>query len=198
MAADIKKIISNLFEFYDFRNKTVISVGAGGGQMVEYGRPARQVYAVDNSREALAALQQKLAGSGLEDKFTLVHCDFSSCDLNADVLVFEFCLHEMPDPAAAIAHAGKLAGDILVLDHWPGSEWAFCVSEEEKVARSWEALNSVHPRKIAMYEAVQFFGDYEELYRKVLPMGDVSIRRIRPFVGRTDFTIPMSYGFALL
>ncbi|MDD8013676.1 MAG: class I SAM-dependent methyltransferase [Acidobacteriota bacterium] len=198
MATDIKKIIGNLLAFYDFPNKTVISVGAGGGQMVEYGRPARRVFAVDNSREALAALQQRLAGSGLEKKFSLVHCDFSSCDLNADVLAFEFCLHEMPDPAAAIAHARKLAGDILVLDHWPGSEWAFCVSEEEKVARSWEALNSIQPRKTVMYETVQFFKDYEELYRKVLPMGDVSIGRIRPFIGRTDFTIPMSYGFALL
>lgn len=37
MATDINQIIDNLLNFYDFKNQTVISVGAGGGQFFEYG-----------------------------------------------------------------------------------------------------------------------------------------------------------------
>jgi SAM-dependent methyltransferase len=198
MATDIKKVIRNLLSFYDFKDKELISVGAGGGQFIEYGRTARSVIAVDNSAEALDNLRQGLAGSGLEGKFTLVHSDFQRCDVKGDVVMFEFCLHEMPDPAQAVERARKMADDLLVLDHWPGSEWAYYVSEEEKVACSWQALQAFHFRNEQKYEAVQFFRDYEELYRKVRAMGEVSIRRIKPFIGRKNFSIPMSYGFALI
>lgn len=198
MAADIGTIIRSLLAFYDFRDKTVIAVGAGNGQMIEYGRPARKVHAVDGSAEALEALRRRLAGSGLEDKFALLHSDFFRCGLRGDVVAFEFCLHEMPDPAAALAHARELAGDILIMDHGPGSDWAFYVSEELKVARSWQALEAARPRKVQIHETVQSFKDYEELRLKVLPMGDVSRRRSEPFIGRKNFTIAMSIGFALV
>lgn len=38
MATDTKKIINNLLEFYDFNNRTIIKFGAGGGQLIEFGR----------------------------------------------------------------------------------------------------------------------------------------------------------------
>jgi SAM-dependent methyltransferase len=189
MATDYAKLVSNVLEFYNFRGKAVLSIGAGGGQLVEYGRPAARVIAVDNSDEALGRLRASLAASGLSGKFTLVLSDFDRCENKGDVAVFEFCLHEMPDPAQAVEHARKLAGDVLVLDHCPGSEWAYYVSEEKKVARSWQALQAFHFRKEQKYEAVQFFKDYEELYQKV---------RIKPFIGRENFSIPMTYGFAML
>jgi SAM-dependent methyltransferase len=198
MATDIKKLVGNLLEFYDFKNKTVVSVGAGGGQLIEYGRPAKKVIAVDNSIEALDKLKESLAKSDLGDKFTLVHSDFYQCDQKGDVVVFEFCLHEMPDPATAVVHARKLAGDVLALDHLPESPWIYYGTEEEKAVGSWRALRSLPLRKFQKYDAVQFFKDYEELRQKVGVMGEEAIRRIRSFAGRTDFIIPMTYGFALI
>ena len=198
MAADIHQLIANLLAFYDFRDKTVLSVGAGGGQFIEYGRAARKVVAVDNSKEALAALKESLSRAGLEEKFALVHSDFLQCEEKGDVVMFEFCLHEMPDPGAALAHARKLAADVLVMDHLPESPWAYAVTEEEKAAGSWRALRLLPLRKFQKYDAVQFFKNYEELRQKVSVMGEAAIRRTQPFTGRTDFIIPMAYGFALL
>jgi len=115
-----------------------------------------------------------------------------------DVVVFEFCLHELPDPAAALEHARSLAGDVLVLDHLPESPWIYYATEEKKVADSWQAVRSLSPRKFQKYETFQFFKEYEKLRRKVEVMGEAAIIRIKPFLGRTDITIPMSYGFALV
>jgi hypothetical protein len=53
MATDINTIIANLMAFYDFRDKTVISVGAGGGQLIEYGRTAGKIIAVENDPGAM-------------------------------------------------------------------------------------------------------------------------------------------------
>ena len=198
MATDIAQLIRNLTAFYDFRGKSILSIGAGGGQMIEYARTATRVIALDSSAEALDQLKGRLAGTGMEDRFAL-HCgDFLASRLRADVAAFEFCLHEMTDPAAAIAHACGLAPEVLVMDHWPGSDWAFYVAEELKVARSWEALAAARPRVTRSYEATQVFRDYEELRLKVLPQGEVALRRIEPFRERKDFSIAMSYGFALL
>ena len=36
----------------------------------------------------------------------------------------------------------------------------------------------------------------DELRQKVSAMGEAAIRRIQPFTGRTDITIPMSCGFS--
>ena len=40
MATDITQVSANLLSFYDFRDKVVVSVGAGGGQLIEYARSA--------------------------------------------------------------------------------------------------------------------------------------------------------------
>ncbi len=198
MATDIQKVIANLSAFYDLTDRIIISVGAGGGQLVEYGRPARRVFAVDHDRAALEKLRERLAAAGLEEKYTLVHSDFLSADLRADVVLFEFCLHEMPDPAAAIQHAGTMAPNILIMDHGPGSEWSFIAAEEDKVARLWSLLSLSHLRKVQTYETVQRFGDYEELRQKVMGQGEVALARIVPYQSRLNFTIPMTYRFALI
>ncbi|MCX6555709.1 MAG: methyltransferase domain-containing protein [Candidatus Aminicenantes bacterium] len=198
MAADIKQLLNNLLGFYDFTGKTIVSIGAGGGQMIEYARPAKRVFAVDSSAAALDTLRLNLGKSDLAGKFAIVLSDFYRCQQTGDVMLFEFCLHELPDPAEAIAHARRLAGDVLVADHFPGSEWAYYVAEEDKVARSWKALHACRPRKVQKHESVQSFKDYRELRQKVESMGEVAISRIEPFIGRTGFTIPMAYGFALL
>ncbi len=43
MAADIAAIMRSIEAFYDFTGKSVIHVGAGGGQFVDYAGRARKV-----------------------------------------------------------------------------------------------------------------------------------------------------------
>ncbi|MBN2522712.1 MAG: class I SAM-dependent methyltransferase [Bacteroidales bacterium] len=198
MATDIRKIIDNLLKFYDFNDQTIISVGSGGGQFIEYGRNSRQVIAIDNDEEALSRLENALLNLQFKDKFTLIHSDFYEVHKKGDVVLFEFCLHEMKDTEAAINHALTMAPDILVSDHWPNSEWAYIVDEKEKVINSWKALESYKLKKVQRYDTLQFFHDYEELYQKVKVQGKNSINRIKRFKDKKDFTIPMSYGFALI
>ncbi len=198
MATDIKKILENLFQFYDFTDQTVISVGAGGGQFIEYGHTSKQVIAIDNDKEALNRLENNLRQSHLSDKFTLVHSDFYLVQEKGDVVMFEFCLHEMKNPETAINHALNMAPAVLITDHWPDSEWAYIVDEKEKVTNSWEAVKQFNLKKIQLYNTFQFFHDYEELFQKVKIQGDTSINRISQFKDKNNITIAMSYGFALI
>jgi len=198
MATDYEKLIADLLAFYDFTDKTVIAAGGGGGQLVGYGRVAGKVLAVDNSAPALDKLRESLKAAGLEDKFTPILGDFHDVKLRADIVLFEFSLHEMPDPGAAVERARRLAPAVVIFDHWPGSEWSYIAGEEKKVAASWGALVRFPVKKKQMHEAVQVFKDYEELYEKVKGQGETSLARIAEFKGLQDIRIPMSYGLALI
>jgi len=198
MATDIKKLIDNLLAFYDFTDRVVVSVGAGGGQFVEYGRAARSVFAVDQDLSALEKLRESLAAAGLDDKFKIIHSDFLRTDLKADVVVFEFCLHEIDDPPAAVRHAKAMAPEVLILDHAPGSDWSHIAAEDEKVARLWSGFSMSAFRKVRTYDATQSFGDYEELRQKVKGQGELSLARIQKFQGEREIVIPMTYRFALI
>lgn len=198
MATDINKVIANLLDFYNFTNQRIISVGAGGGQLIEYARSSKQVIAIDNNKQALDILEQRLQKSQLLDKFTLLHSDFYHVQEKGDVLMFEFCLHEMNDPEAAIHHAMSMTSDILIMDHWPASEWAYIADEKEKAEESWKDIQKFEVKKIRSYDTFQFFHDYEELFQKIKGQGEKSIQRIEPYKDKKDFSIPMSYGFALI
>ena len=198
MATDIGKILNHLYEFYEFTNRTIITVCAGGGQIIDYGHKLKSVLAIDYDKDALDKLKDNLVKSGLENKFTLIHSDFTLCHLQGDLVMFEFCLHEMEDPEIALKHALTMAPDIIVVDHLPGSEWAFIGNEEEKIIKSWETLKQFQLKQFQKFDTVQFFHDYEELYQKVKPQGSTSIERIKEYKGRTNFTIPMSYAIALI
>lgn len=198
MATDVKTIIANLLSFYDFENQTVISVGAGGGQFVEYARNAQKVYAVDNNKEALNKLNDSLIKANLADKFTLIHAEFEQVNLTGDVVLFEFCLHEMKDAEVAIKRALTMAPVVLISDHLPHSEWAFIVGEKQKVTNSWNAIEKFNLRKSQEYNTIQYFSNYEELYQKVKGEGDEVIKLISKFLDQTCFEIPMSYRFVLI
>ena len=90
MAADVRKIIDNLLKFYDFHNKIVISVGAGGGQFIEYARNAQHVIAIDNDQEALNRLDNALQDLQLKDKFTLINSDFNNVNKKGDIYYLNF------------------------------------------------------------------------------------------------------------
>ncbi|MCK7462089.1 MAG: serine hydrolase [Sphingobacterium sp.] len=158
MAADYKKMVADLLAFYDLGDKTVLSVGAGGGQLIEYGRTARKVLALDSDALALEKLRENLEAAGLEDRFEPVLGDFFAIDLKADVVLFEFCLHEMADPGAAVERARGLAPAVVVFDHGPGSEWSYLAAEERQGGgRLGRAPSLPGDQKTRKHETVQVF-----------------------------------------
>ncbi len=198
MPADYKKMVADLLDFYDFEAKTVLDVGGGGGQLSEFGRAAGRVLALDVDPAALERLRENLRAAGLEGKFEPVQGDFFTIDLKADVVLFEFSLHEMSDPAAAVERARTMAPEVVVFDHWPGSPWSFIGAEEDKVASSWSSLARFPVRKTRQYETLQVFGDYGGLVERVKGLGETTLARIARFEGHTDIRIPMPYGLALV
>ncbi|MBI9052648.1 MAG: methyltransferase domain-containing protein [Bacteroidales bacterium] len=198
MIKDFKALINNILAFYDFNNKTIISVGAGGGQLIEYGRNSKKVIAIDNDEFALKQLNINLKKSQLEYKFQLVHSDFENYTEQADVVLFEFCLHEMQNPELAIKHAQSLASNIIIADHSINSEWAYIADETEKVSKSWKSANLFPICKSQEFIALQIFKDYDELYQKVKIQGINSIKRIEHYKSKENIVIPMIYKLALL
>jgi tRNA A58 N-methylase Trm61 len=198
MATDVQKIIQNLLAVYDSSGRTIIVVGAGGGQFIEYGRRAAHVLALDGDAAAIQLLRENLKKAGLEDRFTPILGDFYEFGLKGDAVIFEFCLHEMPDPKAAIRHAQTMAPDIVVIDHWPGSEWSYYTAETEKVRASWEALESFPLKRKQTHRTVHLFNDYNELHLKLKDQGELSLARIEKFRSKKDIAIPITYGIAVI
>jgi len=198
MATDLAAIVANIEAFYDFGGKTVIHVGAGGGQFIGYAARARGVLAVDPDPGAVERLRTAIRTQGLEERIVVVEADFLTLTDRADVVLFEFCLHEIADPAAALRHAGTLAPAALVVDPAPGSRWAWCCGEEDKVRRSWAAAERTRVRKRASFQGMQRFHDYAELFAKAGGLGEPTLSRIAAFRDRLDFTIDMPYQMALL
>ncbi|HEY3381230.1 MAG TPA: methyltransferase domain-containing protein [Vicinamibacterales bacterium] len=194
MATDAGAILKNLLGFYDFDGKTIVAAGAGGGQLAGYASRARRVVAVDPDALAIERLAEAAERLGIADRFEYVTGTFEACDVRGDVVLFEFCLHEMADPAVSLAHALSLAPDIVVVDHLAGSAWAYCGDEDEKAARSWRAVEAIGIADRAVFEAEQHFRDFEELNNRLLGQGAESLRRIQPFRGDTDIVIPMVYA----
>ena len=58
MAVDIEEITANIVAFHDLTDRSVIEVGAGGGQFVDCFRQARSVLAVDPGEEAVRRLEE--------------------------------------------------------------------------------------------------------------------------------------------
>ena len=200
MATDYALMMHNLMSFYDFKDKTLVSIGAGGEQSIRYGHPPRRIVAIDQDANALDRLRVAVAESNMSDKFKFVHGDFLTMDLPArgDVALFDFCLHEMADVALALTRAGRLAPDVVVFDHGRASEWAYYVVEEAKVGLSWETLERFKVAQHREFATEQEFRDYTELLAKVKPQGEIAIQRIEKFKGRTGITIPMTYELALV
>lgn len=198
MATDIEAVENNLGSFYDFQDKVVVHVGAGGGQLIGYSELARSVLAVDIDKDAASRLYASVREKGLSHKFEIKVADILSISAEADVVFFEFCLHEMSDPGKALKHARSLAPEILVIDHHPDSQWAWYILESEKASRSCDAIRRFNVMREKSYNADQYFSNYSDLLEKVEVMGDLAIARISDFVGKSDITIKMKYTIALL
>ena len=147
MATDIGLVLANLTQFCDFGGKTVIHVGAGGGQFVRSVERARGVVAVDADPAAMARLKLAVEAAGLGEIFAFREEPFEAVADRADIVFFEFCLHEMDEPDAVLRHARELAPATLVIDHAPESKWAWYVAETEKADRSWAACERAGIRR---------------------------------------------------
>jgi SAM-dependent methyltransferase len=198
MATDIAAIVRHLEAFYDFRGKTVLHVGAGGGQFLGYAVHAARVLGVDPDADAVVRLKAAVLAAGLQDRFHVLQADLMTVAEKADVVLFEFCLHEIADPADALRHAGTLAPRILVVDHADGSRWSWYCGEEEKVVNSWAAVDRLRPELAARFLGAQSFRDLGELVAKVGVLGEPTLGRVAEFRDRTDFEIAMPYRMALL
>lgn len=198
MATDLQTIIHDLESCYDLRGRSLIHVGAGGGQLVGYVRNARRVLGVDTDAAAVTQLEAKVRDAGLADRYRAMRADVLSVTERADTVYFEFCLHELVDGATALRHARELAPDVLVADHAPGSPWSGYLGEAEKVMRGWAALERFPLALDRAFTGVQRFHDHAELLAKVAVMGEGAARRVEVFRDRRDFTIAMPYRVALL
>jgi 2-polyprenyl-3-methyl-5-hydroxy-6-metoxy-1,4-benzoquinol methylase len=198
MATNIDAIVANLNSFYDMKGKSVLHVGAGGGQLIGYAHNARSILGVDSDPAAVSQLKTAIQQAGLEDRFSVIQAEFTSVSAKADVVFFELCLHEMDDPTAALLHARSLAPDILVLDHVPESRWAWYTCEEDKAARSWAAIRQLGVLREASFKATQHFETYSQLLSKVEVLGEQAIARSKDFSQQDDIVIGMDYAIALV
>ena len=198
MATDIAQVSANLLSVYDFSNKVVVAVGAGGGQLMDYAQSASKVFAVDSDPGAIEKLETEVRSRGWTDRFEIIHSDFDRTDVGGDVVLFEFCLHEMKDPSGAIARARSMAPDLIIIDHLPESDWAYYTAEERKVRNSWDAVLTCEIRIRGSFSAIQRFRDYGELQDRVRILGEESLGRIERFADETDIVIRMPYGIVLI
>jgi hypothetical protein len=198
MATDLDAIVSRLAAFYDFSGRHVVAVGAGGGQLAEYARPAARLTAVDPDPAACDGLAVRLEALGLAERSRIVREDFLAVRPHGDVVLFEFALHLLSDPERALAHASQLAPETVVIDHAPGSQWMWCAGEEEGVAAAWTALGRRPLRRTLDVKGLQRFRDAAELESRLAAQGPVSRERVRTYRGQRDLAIDMPYRLALL
>jgi hypothetical protein len=197
LAADYGKLTENLRSFYDFTDKVVLFVGAGARLLDAFAR-AKRLIAIDKDVAALRELEMSLALKGMQGSVEIVSSSFEQVTRRGDVAYFEFCLHEMMNPFEALNHARILAGDILVYDHVPASEWVFYGAEEDLVCRSTEAMDRFGVRRRQTFCTEQRFQNYSELLAKVSGQGPTAIQRAQRFEGHAAIAIPMTCQLALL
>jgi hypothetical protein len=195
VAVDRTQLSRDLSRFYEFTGKEVIYVGAGNGQLLDPAGIAGLI-AVEENQRAAEQLRTGLAGAA--SSVEIISGRFQDVRIHGDVVYFEFCLHEMEDAVNALAHARELAPEIVVFDHSAGSEWSFYAAEDEKVARSADAIAKFHVRRRKRFAAEQRFRNSAELAAKLLSQGPVAAERARRFAGTTNIVIPMRYELALL
>lgn len=197
MPTDIQAILKNLSSCYQFKDKSVIHVGAGGGQLIGYATEVRSVVAVDPELSAVDRLRSALALVPFRNRFTVVHGEFGTHLGSADVVFFEFCLHEIPEPQTALQDAKAIAPDVIVIDHDPESRWAWHTAETEKALNSWAAVEKNPIRLNRYFTGMQRFADVAELLQKVSGQGDSAISRAKQLSDHAPIEIEMKYRIAV-
>ena len=198
MALDRTRLTANLHNFYDFEGKTVLCIGAGGGQLLDQNVVTAETVLIDRDPQSFSGMSKCEPTHEKQGRVRTVVADFNDVNIQGDVAYFEFCLHEMEDPQRAIEHARKLAADIVIFEHSPASDWVFYSGEEEKVHRCAEALAHFTIRRHRNVYAEQRFKDHLELAAKLSTQGDLANRRAGRLADATNIVIPMRCDLALL
>jgi SAM-dependent methyltransferase len=135
--------------------------------------------AVDPDPDALAPLRAAIDKLTLGDRFTIRQAPFESVSDTADVVFFEFCLHEMDDPDAVLRHARTLAPETLIIDPTPDSPWTWHCAEVDKAARSWAAIERAGMRAAEVFVGRQLFPDVDALVARLASLGEPAVSRAR-------------------
>jgi len=198
MVVDRSVLTANLTRFYDFRGKSVLYAGAGGGQLLGPTSGVRGVLAIDANAKSLEAFRSEAMTKWAGIPIRFIPRKFESVRARGDVVYFEFCLHEMADPRKALEHARSLAPEAVVMDHLPNSEWIYYGAEEDLVLKSTNTIESFGVKRRKRFTIQQHFDDYEQLAARLAEAGEVSLRRALKFKGQKNITIRMDYGLFLL
>ena len=198
MVVDRSELTANLTRFYGFKGKSALCVGAGGGLLLEPASGVARVVAIDHDAKSLRKFrtESRTKWAGIPIQF--VPRKFETVNLRGDVVYFEFCMHQMDDPGAALEHARSLATDIVVIDHLPGSKWVYYWAGEDMVLRSTKALESFGVRRRQKFIAEQRFEDWKALAARLSGEGAESRRRVLELEGTKDVRMRMDYGLYLL
>jgi hypothetical protein len=198
LPTDLGRILTHLTAFYDFRDKVVVHVGAGGGQLLGYAPLTRRVVAIDRDPAALQRLHEKIATDSLEAKVAVMRGDIEDLTVAGDVVLLEFCLHEMRDPGTILRHTRALAPEVVVIDHRPDSRWVWYANEAEDMARAWEAVAAAGVEREQTFHALQRFEAYRDLVARFAGLGEEALKRIRELEYEAPIEIAMPYGIALV
>ncbi len=195
---NLEAIVDNLTTFYPLEGKRIIHVGVGSGILTGYSGTAKEIVGIDSNPTIEPILAAKLKAENLTGKFQVRIMDFIDYAQRADVVFFEFCLHEMENPLAFIMHALTIAPTVVIADHSRNSQWSWYGCETEKLERSWAAINQFEVRHRATFEETQRFNSFEDLHQKLSVLGAESLARIEPLRNENHIGIPMPYEVCLL
>jgi SAM-dependent methyltransferase len=198
VAADLHLIGENLCEFYDFQRKSVIAIGAARGALIQYARRARFVIAVDKHDGAINRLRQNVCEQGLGGRFFMFVGNITAVPFRADVVLFEFSLHEISNPRSALEHARRLAPEMVIIDHAPGSRWSWYAGEDDDVAAGWAAVPPAAICRERTCETFQRFGNYLDVKFRMRGNGAASQARIAELQNARPIVIPMPLRLAVI
>ena len=198
LATDYAQLAKNLLRFYDFTNKVVLFVGAGGRQLLDPSAGTKKLIAIDQDVEALRELAANVAAKGIQGSMEVVGSKFEDVALSAMWSISNFVCTRWPIPRRRLPTPRIWHATPVVFDHSPDSEWIFYGAEEDKVRSSTQAMERFGLKGRERFHTEQRFEDYAELLAKVSAQGPTAIQRAQRFAGATNIVIPMRYELNLL
>jgi len=198
MVVDRSGLTANLTKFYDFKGKSALCVGAGGGLLLDPASGVARVVAIDRDVELLQGFRTESRAKWAGVAMRFVPRKFETVQLRGDVVYFEFCMHQMENPRQALEHARSLAPDIVVIDHLPGSKWVYYWAGEDEVLESAKVMKSFGIRRQQTFTTEQLFEDWKALAARLSGEGEESRRRVLELKGTRGVRIPMDYSLCLL
>lgn len=163
MVTDSGEIAYNLTKFFDFEGKVVVHADLRGGAILGYAAFARRVVLLDREPAEVVRMRRSVAAAGVDDRFVIACGDLPSFEPCGDVVLLDFCLHSETDPGATLARAWAIAGDVLVMEHAPGSEWADIAGISSALDSAWNAVEAFRVRRQMTFQGFQIFRDRAEL-----------------------------------